>query len=225
MTVDHRADIYALGLVLNEMFTGQVPLGTGYKAIGSVASDFSYLDDIVSTMLRQSAEERPASIEVIKRELIGHKQEFITRQRLSDLKQTAVSVTDLDDPLIVDPPRLVNIDVEPGVLILLFQRPVTPKWQQSWIQMGRTSSITCLMNKDPEKFSFSGNRASIPARGEDEMQRIVNDFKTWIPMANSISATMVLKEQQELENQRRTQLQQEIEEQERRRRILTSVRI
>src|ERR1022692_90812 len=35
--VDERADIFALGLILNEMFTGEVPQGTGHKAVGSVA--------------------------------------------------------------------------------------------------------------------------------------------------------------------------------------------
>jgi serine/threonine protein kinase len=32
--VDQRADIFAIGLILNEMFTVAVPQGTGYKTIG-----------------------------------------------------------------------------------------------------------------------------------------------------------------------------------------------
>ncbi len=35
--VDNKADIYALGLMFNEMFTGQIPLGAGYKTIASVS--------------------------------------------------------------------------------------------------------------------------------------------------------------------------------------------
>ena len=162
--VDHRADIYSLGLILNEMFTGLVPHGTGYKTIGSVAPDYDYLDDLVLVMLRQSAEERPASIEVIKRELIGRKHEFIMRQRISELKQTVVPMTDSDDPLIVDPPHLIDVDVEPGVLILLYQRPVTAKWIQAWQQIGRTSSISYIGNTGPEHYSFSDNRATIRVR-------------------------------------------------------------
>jgi serine/threonine protein kinase len=68
--VDQRADIYALGLILNEMFTREIPHGTGYKVIGSVAPQYAYLDDLVTQMLRQSPDDRPASIEVVKRELI-----------------------------------------------------------------------------------------------------------------------------------------------------------
>jgi len=223
-SVDHRADIYALGLMLNEMFTRQVPQGTEYKTISRVASDFSYLDDLVAAMLRQAVGERPASIEVIKRELIGRKQEFIIRQRLSELKQAVVPVTDLDDPLIADPPHLVDIDVAQGTLILVLQRSVSPKWQQAWLHMARTSSFSYLMNKGPDRFSFAENRASIPAR-EDEIQQIVDSFKSWLPMASRIYENMVRREKQDAEDQQRKQLQQEIEDQERRLRILTKIKI
>ena len=51
--IDHRADIYALGLMLNEMFTALVPHGAGYKTIGAVAANYSYLDPIVERMIQQ----------------------------------------------------------------------------------------------------------------------------------------------------------------------------
>lgn len=76
--IDNYTDIYALGLILNEMFTKQVPQGTAYKTIGSVSAIYKYLDELVSYMLRQSPKERPPSIEVVKRELIRSKNEFIT---------------------------------------------------------------------------------------------------------------------------------------------------
>ena len=128
LAVDHRADIYALGLMLNEMFTGEVPYGTGYKTIGSVAPEHEYLDELVSEMLRQAPDERPSAIEVIKQQLIGRYNDFITRQRISELGRVVVPVTELDDPLIVDPPRLINCDWDPGSRLLRW----TPSIGQHW---------------------------------------------------------------------------------------------
>jgi serine/threonine protein kinase len=56
---DHRADIFALGLILNEMFTGEVPHGTAYRKIVSVNSEYGYLDSLVDRLIRQRPEERP----------------------------------------------------------------------------------------------------------------------------------------------------------------------
>jgi len=221
LKVDHRADIYALGLILNEMFTNEIPQGTDYENIGSIAPEYGYLDDLVSTMLRQSPSARPESVETIKRELIGRKQEFVTRQRISELKQTVVPVTDIDDPLLADPPRLVNADWDRGQLTLFFQRPVNPKWVQALHNMGGHSA---LLGKGPEVFSFAGEKASIAAR-ENEVQQIIDYFKQWLPMANRKYEDMLRREKSEAEERRRKQLQNEIEEQERRQRVLKSIRL
>lgn len=221
LSVDYRADIYALGLMLNEMFTNEVPQGTDYETIGSVAPEYGYLDDLVSAMLRKSPSARPESIEVIKRELIGRKQEFVTRQRISELTQTVVPVTDLDDPLLADPPRLINFDWERGTLTLFFQQPVNHKWVQALNNMGGYRS---LMGKGPERFSISGNRAVIDAR-ENEIQIVIDYFKEWLPIANRVYEGMLQKEKADAEERLRRQLQSEIEEQERRQRVFKSIKI
>ena len=60
--VDRRADIYALGLMLNEMFTGEIRSGSGFKMIGDVSSEYACLDDLVDCMVQQQPENRPQTI-------------------------------------------------------------------------------------------------------------------------------------------------------------------
>ena len=167
--VDHRTDIYALGLILNEMFTGQVPQGTRYKTISQAASEYAYLDDLVIKMLSQSPEERFASIEEVKQQLIGRKNEFVLRQHLSELKETVVPVTEIDDPLIADPPRLVNYDWDNGTLTLFLSCPVNNEWVWALQNMGGYRSLS---SKRPEDFFLSGDKAVTTAL-ENEVQQIL----------------------------------------------------
>jgi len=79
-TAGLRADIYALGLILNEMFTREVPQGQDYRGIASVARQFVYLDGIVTSMIQQEPEKRPVSIDAVKNLLRARGDEFISRQ-------------------------------------------------------------------------------------------------------------------------------------------------
>jgi len=219
--VDLRADIYALGMILNEMFTGQVPYGTGYKTIGSVSSEYEYLDDLIADMLRQSPEERPATIEAIKKQLIARKNEFVTQQKISALKQTVIPVTEIDDPLIADPPKLVDFDWDRGVLTLFLNRPVNSNWKRALKNMG---NYTSLWNKGPESFAFSENKARINS-DEDDVQTVINHFKNWLPKANRVYEQRIREEKQEAEEKSRQELQRKIKEQETRKRVLKKVKI
>lgn len=72
--VDQRADIYALGLILNEMYTKEIPIGTEYKPISELAPGFSYLDIVVDRMIRQSPGQRPSSTNEVRLEISSARQ-------------------------------------------------------------------------------------------------------------------------------------------------------
>src|SRR5262249_34440454 len=86
--VDQKTDIKVLVVMLNEMFMQDIPQGTNYKTIASVAPEYAYLDDMVASMLEQFPANRPESIDHIKQQLIGRKNDFIMRQQINQLRQT-----------------------------------------------------------------------------------------------------------------------------------------
>ena len=76
-------DIYSLGLIINEMFTVNVPRTDGYTKIGDYFPQYKWLDVIVSSMTKQLISERVNDIKQIINE-IKIKQGNLKEQSLFD---------------------------------------------------------------------------------------------------------------------------------------------
>jgi len=84
--IDQRADIFSLGLILNELFTAEIPNGTSYKKIADVVPAYAYLDAVVDKMLKQSPKARLASIHEIQLEIENARNRY-TKTNNSELKR------------------------------------------------------------------------------------------------------------------------------------------
>lgn len=219
--VDARADIYALGLLLNELFTGNVPHGTAYRTVAEKFPDYAWVDALVESMLRQQLDQRPESIAHVKRALIAYKQDYVIRQRLDELTNAAVSTTAITDPLADAPPKLVDFEWAKGQLTLVLSHAVNPTWVHALQNMGGFSAV---WRKEPEMFTFSGNKAQISAP-EHEAQNIIDHFKKWLPRATAKYRELLERERRDAEEQHRVQLRAEQEELERQRRLRESIRL
>jgi serine/threonine protein kinase len=142
-----RADVYALGLILNELYTGAVPHGTKYKTISDVAPEFGFLDNIVARMLRQNPAERPVSITEVKQLIQRYRAEVVTLQKLSKLRGAVIPQYEIDEPLAHNPPIVVGAGWTNGILTLTLDRPVTSEWVQALRQVGSYYSV---LGAEPE---------------------------------------------------------------------------
>lgn len=178
--VDHRADLFSLGLMLNEMFTHEVPQGVGYRSIGNVAPDLAYLDQIVERMIQTLPQKRYQSIDEIKSDLIGHKNAFVALQRLDEAKQQVVAAS---TPPSFEPLKIVNLDYSGETLVLQLDGNVPSGWGQEFHQPRGGHSF--IVGYGPEHFQIQGSRLSINVReNESLIQSLVNNAKSYVDAAN-----------------------------------------
>ncbi len=215
------ADLYAIGLMLNEVFTKEVPHGTDYKTVGSASPDFGFIDAIVSQLLRQDPNERPQSVAAVKQLIQRYNAEAVSQQRLSEISKTVISAVEVDDPLAINVPTIVAADWSNDVLTLTLDQPISHGWIQALQNMGNYTSV---WGKGPEAFRFQGNRAIVQA-SEHEVQQVIDYFKTWLPRATGVYKNNLEQQARQQEHQQRQKLQQEREAEERKLRVLNNIKL
>ena len=172
--------------MLHEMFTGDVPLGTGHRKVANVAPDFAYLDELIELMRSQDSSRRP-SVGEIKKELIARGHQFVSLQRLNEMKKEVVPESEISDRLIADPIRLVEkIDYSNGTLTLRLNQPVNEKWEACF----RARETRFTTNISSAIVSFRGDLVNIIVP-EHFLQAGVRFVQDCLPAANEDYAAQV----------------------------------
>lgn len=225
--VDHRSDIFALGLILNEMFTKNVPQGTDFIRIESISPDLVYLDDIVEQMISQSPENRPDNIDNIKVKLQVQQNAFISRQKLSILNNTVIKKFELDDPILNDPMKIISYDVDPigSKLIFKLNHNTMMSYGRRWRKaLSSVSYNGFFFPSGPPEFSFtSGDILEVRIGGGG--QATTNFVKEIINRTNTIYERLVKEEMEEQRRVEELELKRKIEAEQRRKNILENIKI
>jgi len=217
--VDHRADIFSAGLILNEMFTKEVPQGTGYKLIASVAHQFSYLDPIVDRMIQQDPASRYSSIEEIKKELIARGNAFVALQQFKAKEREVVPSFTVDK---VVPTTIQEVgDWKSNTLRIRLNNVPDFAWIQRFQQP--RENFSSIGGAHPSQVQFNGDKASIYAE-EHNVQAVIDLFKEHLRIADRGYQRDLEEAARREEQELRRQLTSEKEEAERRSRILKNVR-
>lgn len=203
-SVDGRADVFSLGLILNEMFTKSIISGVNYRTIADVSGDFGYLDEVVSKLICQNPQDRLYPIEKIAVEILALQKKVENEKELKRLAEEK-PVDDLEAG-VIEPPNVTSIDYD-GVRVLLhLDKPVS----REWFDCLRSGSYmhSYIPGHDPryvERMDTDTLAMNVHNTDIDAMKQIVGFIKSWLPAATKeYNKQIRLRNQQarDAENQR-----------------------
>ena len=218
--LDGKADVYALGLMLEEMFTGK-RLGEGQSKIEDVAPEYGYLNWLVERMTKKDPGQR-LTITEVKRELIARGVEYLSIQRLNALRTEIILETDADDPLLSNPIAIHSVDFKNETLFLTLSAVPPSNWVAAFHGLSPSASF---IGFGPERFIFLGKIAQSAVKRGSDPQAMLNSAKAYVDAANRIYAEDTVaahRRSLEFERQRKRAL---IVAEERRQQVLARLRL
>ena len=202
-----QTDIYAVALILNEMFTGEIAQAVDYKKIGEIAPEYSFLDELFERMFKQQPNERIYPEEKIftEMQILAEKQK--NELEVERLKNLAISIQKPKDYN----PEVTAIKYENGKLLFELNQSVKLEWFE--IISSGAYSHTALMRYETNKLQrYGDNMLAMPmqiSETQSTIKSLVGYVKEWIHIANSIFNKVVL---ERIEAERRAKEQQRLKE-------------
>ncbi|MBR5439299.1 MAG: serine/threonine protein kinase [Clostridia bacterium] len=208
-------DIFALGLILNEMFTGQVPAGDMYKKISEVNPSYKFLDAIVSKMIAQSASQRYQSIEELYIDFEARKAEQETNEKIAQLK-TPLLDGEVRDSITDNPIKIVNIEVKGAELVITLNNNTNQDWVSIYYNSLSSYSSIGFSGPTYQDFKFNRNiatcnigRAMQYSSINDSLRTLIADFKRAVEATNPRYAQHLVTAE---ERRKQTEIQRRREE-------------
>ncbi|SEI99152.1 Protein kinase domain-containing protein [Kandleria vitulina] len=203
-----QTDIYAAALLLNEMFTNEIPQAGGYKKISDMNKEYEYLDNLFEEMYKQNPQERlyPENKILIKLKSYVKK---------AKIEKKIINLESPDDIEL----KVEHVSYENGKLIFDLKKEIPNDWFVT-LRDGM-SSYKAILGYEPHKMiKIDKNYLAMPLKsGEREItiNDIVKYVKQWVNRANKIYNLNVKKqiaqELQRQEDEKKRQLEKLAKEQ------------
>ena len=183
--VDGRADIYAVGLILNEIFTHTLPIGSNYKKIGDVNSKYSWLDSVVDSMIQQTPGNRPYPASTVATRILAAQKDWRQSQELMLL---AEEQTNNDGPYQMAVPTIRDSEYDDGEL-KVYLDGIDPVWFVRWFDVLRQGGYNHSYSQGFGPINlrkYPPDCIAMPvsaSAGGDTLKSIAQHLKSWIPAA------------------------------------------
>lgn len=190
-SVDGRADIFALGLILNEMFTKTVISGAKYKKIKDYFSEYAFLDSVVEELIGQDQNDRLYPIERVLIEIITRLKVETNKIELRKIVEEKID-SNVNEEIMSSPPNVTNLEFEENNLIIHLNKITTPEWNNILItgQYSHNSLMSYPTHSFTARNSIDGGHTAfivnIRTNDDNVISSIVNNFKSWLPTVNEM---------------------------------------
>ena len=171
-------DIYSAALILNEMFTGEIPKASGYKKIGDVDEAYKYLDEIFERLFKQNPDERlyPENKIITEMKLLAEK--YKNSKEIARL-QSVIDASIMPEEFV---PKISNKSINSnGDLVLQFDCDLPREWCDTIIAGRYDKDFFC--GYEPNKLRRIGTRElKMPIQGinEKELKTLVEYIQGWV---------------------------------------------
>lgn len=178
-----QTDVYSAALILNEMFTREIPQAKGYKKIADIDADYAYLDEVFDQLYKQNPNDRLYLEDRIISEM---KVRAEIANRTKEKAKLQSMVIEMIDPGEFEA-KIINKNYRDGKLVFVFDKAIPEVWYQ---YIGsRSYSYSWVTGYGPEKLiKISENELAMPVYGtenEDTIKTIIKNVGAWVKITNN----------------------------------------